>query len=217
MCYPRHFIFLKIKNIKKMRKLAIIGYGSFTREILPSLKFKPLIFVDKEFITKENINFLLPLDLFDVSKNKGLITIANPLIKEKIVKNLPIETLFGKYIDKRSIFIDKSSIKINNGSIICAGSILTTNIILGEHSHINLNSTIGHDVKIGKYFTCSPGVNISGNCNIGERVYIGTNSSIRDGINICDDVIIGMGSSVVKDIIEPGIYIGNPAKKIQKC
>jgi UDP-3-O-[3-hydroxymyristoyl] glucosamine N-acyltransferase len=74
---------------------------------------------------------------------------------------------------------------------------------------------VGHDCVIGDFFTASPGVNISGNCTIGNQVYIGTNASLKQGITICDDVIIGMGSVVVKDIIEPGVYIGNPISKLR--
>ena len=49
---------------------------------------------------------------------------------------------------------------------------------------------------------------------IGNNVSIGTNSTILP-VKICDNVIIGAGSVVTKDIIEPGIYAGNPARKIK--
>ena len=45
-------------------------------------------------------------------------------------------------------------------------------------------STIGHDTQLGDFVTCSPGVNISGNCKIGNRVLIGTNSAIKENITI---------------------------------
>jgi UDP-3-O-[3-hydroxymyristoyl] glucosamine N-acyltransferase len=68
---------------------------------------------------------------------------------------------------------------------------------------------------IGDYVTFSPGVNVSGNVNIGDNCYIGTNAVIREKINICSDVVIGAGGVVVKDITEPGVYVGNPVKKIK--
>ena len=46
---------------------------------------------------------------------------------------------------------------------------------------------------------------------IGNRVSIGTNTTVLP-IRICDDVVIGAGSVVTKDITEPGIYCGNPAR-----
>jgi len=46
---------------------------------------------------------------------------------------------------------------------------------------------------------------------IGNRVSIGTNATVLP-VRICDDVVIGAGSVVTKDITEPGIYCGNPAR-----
>lgn len=47
---------------------------------------------------------------------------------------------------------------------------------------------------------------------IGDRVSIGSNATILP-VTICDDVVIGAGAVVTKDITEPGTYIGNPARK----
>jgi acetyltransferase-like isoleucine patch superfamily enzyme len=50
---------------------------------------------------------------------------------------------------------------------------------------------------------------------IGNRVSIGSNATILP-VTICDDVVIGAGSVVTKDIVTPGIYVGNPAKKVRE-
>lgn len=49
---------------------------------------------------------------------------------------------------------------------------------------------------------------------IGDRVSIGTNATVLPVV-ICDDVVIGAGAVVTKDISEPGVYAGNPARKIR--
>lgn len=49
---------------------------------------------------------------------------------------------------------------------------------------------------------------------IGDRVSIGTNATILP-VAICDDAVIGAGSVVTKDITEPGVYAGNPARKLR--
>jgi acetyltransferase-like isoleucine patch superfamily enzyme len=46
---------------------------------------------------------------------------------------------------------------------------------------------------------------------IGDRVSIGSNATILP-VRICDDVVIGAGAVVTKDITAPGIYAGNPAR-----
>ncbi len=49
---------------------------------------------------------------------------------------------------------------------------------------------------------------------IGHRVSIGTNATILP-VTICDDVVVGAGSVVTKDIDVPGIYAGNPARLLR--
>ena len=48
---------------------------------------------------------------------------------------------------------------------------------------------------------------------IGNRVSIGTNATILP-VTICDDVVIGAGSVVTKNITSPGTYCGNPARPL---
>lgn len=50
---------------------------------------------------------------------------------------------------------------------------------------------------------------------IGDHVSIGSNATILP-VTICDHVVIGAGAVVTKDITEPGIYAGNPAKLMRK-
>jgi acetyltransferase-like isoleucine patch superfamily enzyme len=53
-----------------------------------------------------------------------------------------------------------------------------------------------------------------GYTNLGNRVSIGTNATIMP-VTICDDVVVGAGAVVTKDITEPGFYVGNPARKMR--
>lgn len=105
--------------------------------------------------------------------------------------------------------------KIGVGSLICPTSIVTTNVILGIGVLVSYQVSIGHNTVVGDFSSVLPGANIGGHCRIGERVLIGANSSIRQELTIVDDVVVGMGAVVVKDILEAGVYVGNPAKKMR--
>ncbi|MCV2368262.1 acyltransferase [Roseateles oligotrophus] len=50
--------------------------------------------------------------------------------------------------------------------------------------------------------------------NIGDRVSIGSNATIMP-VRICDDVVIGAGAVVTRDISESGFYVGNPARLLR--
>ena len=110
-------------------------------------------------------------------------------------------------------------IEIGTGTVICAGNILTTNIVLGQHVQINLDCTIGHDVVMGDYTTCAPGVHVSGCVKFGKRVYVGTGAVIINGTEehplvIEDDVVIGAGACVTKSVSSGLTVVGVPAKPL---
>lgn len=112
-------------------------------------------------------------------------------------------------------------VTIGSGTVILAGSIISTNINIGKHVQINLACTIGHDAIIEDFSTTAPGVHISGWVHLGKRVYIGTGAVIKDGsreerISIGDDVIIGAGACVTKSIPSGLTVVGVPAKPINQ-
>ena len=204
-----------------IKKIAIIGYGGYAREIACNLQRHTYdFFVSKTNYDNYNNDFkkynnIYCIDDINFDKYKILPAIGDPKTREKIVKTFPKSIEFFTYIDKNAIILDENTIKIGKGSIINAGSILTTNINLGDFSHVNLNSTIGHDVVSGNYLTTAPGVHISGDTSIGKNVYFGTGSILRNKLSICNNVTIGMNSVINKDILEEGVYVGIPAKKIK--
>lgn len=197
-------------------KKGIIGAGGFGKEIYWSLsmmeRVNTVFFVDDKYWDDSNEK-ILPLSSFDSDKYEVVIAIADSYHRERIVNSLPKNTKFFTHIHPTAQ-IHGDDVEIGPGSIICAGSIITTNVKIGKHAHINLITTIGHDCVIGDYFTTAPGVQISGNEKIGDRVYFGTRSCMKQKLTVCDDVIIGMNAGVVKNITEPGTYIGTPAKKM---
>lgn len=101
---------------------------------------------------------------------------------------------------------------------------------IGDQTRIQSHSFICEGVSIGQYCFIGHGVMFindtfstggpAGNpalwkkTNIGNHVSIGSNASILP-VNICDHAIIGAGAVVTKDITEPGVYAGNPARKIK--
>jgi sugar O-acyltransferase (sialic acid O-acetyltransferase NeuD family) len=112
-------------------------------------------------------------------------------------------------------------IEIGLGTVICAGNILTTNIVLGRHVQINLDCTVGHDVIMGDYTTLAPGVHVSGCVHMGQRVYVGTGAVIINGTQeapllIGDDAIIGAGACVTKSVPAGLTVVGVPARPLQR-
>jgi len=207
-----------------MKNIRIVGSGGFAREVLFLIDELGLFNKVKSFIEPDQIwedkwkdckiMDIPVLPFSDVMENLDQVTIAigDAKLRQKTTIQLPDNIKYMNPIHPDAKVSRWS--KINEGCIITAGCIVTTQIEIGKHCHLNLNTTIGHDCNLGHYFTSAPAVNISGNCNFENNVYFGTGAATRQGINICNDVIIGMGAMVVKDITEAGTYVGIPAKKV---
>ena len=198
-------------------KKGIIGAGGFGREVYWSLslieRVNTKFFVDDKYWDDTN-DLILPISKFNPSEYKMVVAIGDPRDRFDMVERLPKETKYFTHIHP-SVQILGDDVEINEGSIICAGTIITTNVKIGKHAHLNLQTNIGHDCEIGDYFTTAPGAKISGNCTIGDCVYFGTNSSVREKIEICSYVTIGLNSGFVKNIKESGTYGGVPVKRIK--
>ena len=192
---------------------ALIGNGGHAREIMAQMNQRLIRFVDDKYWI-EGDDRLLPLSDFNPEIYEVMIAVGSSNDRLKISKKLPKETKYFSFIHNTVLILD-DSIQIGDGTFIGAYSVLTTNIKVGKHSLLNRSNHIGHDCQIGDYLTLMPGAIVSGDCNISDNVYVGTNSSIREKISICDDVIIGLNSGVVSDIVESGVYVGTPAKKIK--
>jgi len=200
-----------LSELNTIMKKVLIGYGGFCREILADLGYKLKCFVDDEF-HKEGETY--KLSDFNADEYEALVVVGDPKLRKSIVDNLPKETKFWNYISKHAIIMDELK-SIGVGNIICAGTIITTNVSIGNHVQLNLSTTIGHDTVISNYVTTAPDVSISGNVNIGDCVYLGTKSSVREKITICSNTTFGLNCGIVSNITEIGTYVGTPCKKIK--
>ena len=142
-----------------------------------------------------------------------IVGIGNAAIRKKIIE----------YYEEKQINVTSlthpfswvaSDVRIDNGTVIMAGAIVQPGCTLGKGVIVNTSSSIDHDCKIGDYCHISVGSHIAGTVCIGDNTWIGAGATVSNNVTICNDVMVGAGAVVVKDIVEPGTYVGVPAKKI---
>jgi acetyltransferase-like isoleucine patch superfamily enzyme len=110
-------------------------------------------------------------------------------------------------------------VEIQRGVRIGAGTKVQSHAFICELVTIGQDCFIGHGVM----FVNDP-FSIGGpargrreiwkSTRVGDRVSIGSNAAILP-VSICNDVVIGAGAVVTRDITEPGIYAGNPARLLR--
>ena len=107
-------------------------------------------------------------------------------------------------------------VEMGVGNVIGAGSILTNQIRIGDHTHINLDCTIAHDAVLEDFVTLAPGVHISGAVRLSEGCYVGTGANIVEKIHVGSWSIIGAGATVVRDVPPNVTVVGVPGRVIKK-
>lgn len=144
----------------------------------------------------------------------ALLTIADPTVKENIVKRLDGRVKFLSFISEKAI--KGKNIEIGEGTIIGPDCILTSNIKIGRYVSIIIGSIVGHDSVVADFSSVMVHIEISGNVHIGKSTFIGSNSTIIPGITIGTRSKIGAGSIVISDLPPRSFVYGNPAKNYSK-
>ena len=188
-------------------KKALIGAGGHAREVESYLDDEIVFFVDKEYVDTENPKILC-IDDFNPDEYEVMVCVGDSNDRHKIVNKLPDNTKYFSFIHSSAIIQNK--VIMGEGSFIGPYTLINTNVKLGAHTLLNRFNNIGHDSICGDFLSMMPGSIISGNCKLGDKIYIGTNSSIREKLTICNNIVIGLGSGVVKNINKSGTYVGSP-------
>lgn len=105
-------------------------------------------------------------------------------------------------------------VEIGVGTVVMAGVVINCCTNIGKGCIVNTGSTIDHDNNIEDFVHISPGVNLSGTVKVGQKSWLGIGSVVSNNVSITSESIFGAGSVVVKDIKEPGTYVGVPVRKI---
>lgn len=212
-----------------MKDIIIVGASGFGREVAWLVErinskekaWNLLGFIDdNEKIQSTEINGYKVLgkteDINNFNNAYIVCAIGASKVREKVInriKTLAPEIKFATLIDPS---VEMSSlVSIGEGTIICAGTIITVNIEIGSHVIINLDCTVGHDAVLKDFVTLYPSVNISGITTLEHACEMGTGSQIIQERSVGEYTIIGAGSVVVKDMPSKCTAVGIPAKPIK--
>ena len=213
-----------------MKDIAIYGAGGFGREVLTLVRdinraehiYNIVGFFDDGMEKGTEVNGLPLLGGMEdlnawPTEIAVSVAVGTPTVRKGIVERITNgRVLFPTLIHPSVMIGDSERVRIGQGSILCAASILTTDIRVGRFVILNLACTVGHDAVIGDFAAFMPSCNISGEVTVGEGVYGGTGVKIINQVGIGDFAVIGAGAVVINDIPAGCTAVGVPARATKR-
>lgn len=103
---------------------------------------------------------------------------------------------------------------ISEGSIVLAHAIININASVGAGCIINNGVIVEHDCIVEDFVNISPRAAMAGHTRIGRKSFLGIGCSLIDGIEVGENVIVGAGAVVIRDVPDHVTVVGVPAKII---
>jgi sugar O-acyltransferase (sialic acid O-acetyltransferase NeuD family) len=147
-----------------------------------------------------------------------IVAVGDPSLRERLAAQAESAGLpAAPPLVHPSVEYDEGHVSLGEGTIVCGGCTLTTDIGVGRHAQINLHCTVGHDVRLEDYATLAPGVHVSGKVIIGRGAYLGTGAVTVDGdydrpLMIGDRAVVGAGAVVTGEVPAGTTVVGVPAR-----
>lgn len=205
------------------KRMVIVGAGAFGRVVHSWLEASP-IFRERhqvsEIVFIDDGEPLIPvraqiigtiLDYKPGSDDILLCAIGSPKARKRVTQIL--EQRGARFV---TFIADQTTIgqnvQIGHGTVVCPGVVIQPDCEIGNHVHIGSNCAVGHDTFIGHCTSLSPMVNLMSSIFVGEKSFFGGSSTIIPGLKIADEVVVGAGSVVTRDVPEAVTVKGVPGK-----
>lgn len=209
-----------------METIHIVGAGGFGREVAHWLaqspdcgaKWRVAGFLDDNPGALEgfasDLRVVGSIQAYRPAPGDWLVcAVSQPKAKAPVVARLKAAgARFLTFVHPRATL--GGNVSLGEGCIICPGAVLTCDLVVGPHTTVNVNATIGHDARVGAFCLVSGHVDITGFCTVGDRVFLGSHATMVPRTVIGDDVTVAAGAAVFSKV-PPGITVaGNPAARI---
>lgn len=143
--------------------------------------------------------------------HKFFIAIGNNAVRSRIARQLKVRWYTA--IHPSAVISRYAS--IGPGTVVMANAVVNSCARVGAHCIINTCAIVEHDNVLEDFVHVSPAAALGGTVRVGEATHVGIGASVKNNTNICGGCAIGAGSAVVRDITEPGTYVGVPARRIK--
>ncbi|NLV21872.1 MAG: acetyltransferase [Syntrophomonadaceae bacterium] len=213
--------------VHDLKPLVIVGAGGLGREVAwlvtdinrqkPEWDFLGFVDDGVQGNTIEGYPVLGPVEhLFNMMSADiwTVVAIANSRVRMNFVRQIQGQGRKLATLVHPSVSMS-DYVKIGAGSIICSGTVVTTNVSFGQAAIINPGCFIGHDSELQDFVSMMPKANLAGEVTVGEGCYFGLNSCVINRTTIGEWCVIGAGATVIDDIPAYSLAVGVPARVVK--
>lgn len=195
------------------RQIVIIGAGGHGRVLADIARlngYGPILFLDDADVPGiagkvcDYTRFLGAADFF--------VAIGSNRVRKRISRELRENGAHVvNLIHPRAVIAEDAT--LGTGIAVMAGAIVNAGAHIGNGVILNTCSSVDHDCVVADYVHISVGAHLAGTVHVGEGTFVCAGAVVINNISICADSVVGAGAVVVRNIVEPGTYLGTPARK----
>jgi sugar O-acyltransferase (sialic acid O-acetyltransferase NeuD family) len=207
-------------------RVVIVGAGGFGREVLDivdavnaaggalvCLGYLDDGAVDHELLRRRGVELLGPSSALDRIDAAYVLGIGSGAVRRKLAAMLDSIGAEAATLVHPAATVGGDS-HLSPGCIVTAGARVTTNIRLGRHTQLHVNSTVGHDSVLHDFVSVYPGATVSGSVVLAEGVTVGTGANVLPGLHVGAEAFVGAGAVVTRDVAPGATVVGSPARQL---
>ena len=204
-------------------RLVIVGAGGHGREALAVARavdrrdhrWNRVVFVDDGAVDTARLERVEAECVGDVdalvdSGDEHVIAVGDPGVRRALAERIGDGAPAVELVDPTAWLGD--DVILSPGVLVFPGAVLTTNVRIGRHSHVNCGVVVSHDCRVGAMVSLSPGVRLNGAVTVGDGAFLGTAAVVLPGRRIGQGAVVGAGAVVSDDVEAGATVMGVPAR-----
>jgi sugar O-acyltransferase (sialic acid O-acetyltransferase NeuD family) len=110
-----------------------------------------------------------------------------------------------------------STATLGAGTVLLAQVVLTADVVVGRHVAVMPQTVLTHDDRIADWVTLASGVRLGGAVTVDQGAYLGSAVCVREGRRIGAWSMVGMASTVTRDVPAERLWFGTPARDVSRA